>query len=656
MMQEDKHIKGEKPMDQRLLEKNLFEIMTSHPRPQLYRSDYVIINDGWTLNNRAIKLPYPPEAVLSGYEGPDESVLFYEKHFELPKEWKEDMEGKRVLLHIGAADQVARVYLNGKFLGEHTGGYLPFSMDITKVVGNDDNVLKVDVTDRNIHLIPYGKQSKSPSGMWYTGISGIWKTVWLERVPENYVKRIKLTPDLNGCTFELFKNEASEDEHFSVEITGLSKYGAKCETFEDRKYVFSGTKAYVAFSDPKLWTTEEPWLYSALIRSGEDEFLTYFALRTVSIQKVRGLPRVMLNNEPVFLNGVLDQGYFDEGIYVPEKFSAYDRDIKNMRALGFNMLRKHLKIEPEYFYCACDRLGMLVMQDMVQNGNYSFFLDTLLPYFQGWRRPDKNILGLGADRKTERTRRYLFAQHTKNTVVELYNHPSIIAWTVFNEGWGQFESDRFYEGIKRIDHTRLIDTTSGWYRQKKSDFDSRHQYFRNRQLVPEGGKPLFISECGGFGYDVKGDYTEINLRQYRSERIAENMKKFEDKMHRMGENVDRAIDLMKLPDRKIEAVEMMDLIRKRGREKYGKTFQYGSACADEDELTDRIIRMYKEMVFPALKKGLCGIVYTQLSDVEGELNGLYTYDREVLKADGDRLRKNAARLYETYLVLTEDER
>ncbi len=328
----------------------------------------------------------------------------------------------------------------------------------------------------------------------------------------------------------------------------------------------------MAFSDPKLWTTEEPWLYSALIRSGEDEFLTYFALRTVSIQKVRGLPRVMLNNQPVFLNGVLDQGYFDEGIYVPEKFSAYDRDIKNMRALGFNMLRKHLKIEPEYFYSACDRLGMLVMQDMVQNGNYSFFLDTLLPYFQGWRRPDKNILGLGADRKTERTRRYLFAQHTKNTVVELYNHPSIIAWTVFNEGWGQFESDRFYEGIKRIDHTRLIDTTSGWYRQKKSDFDSRHQYFRNRQLVPEGGKPLFISECGGFGYDVTGDYTEINLRQYRSERIAENMKKFEDKMHRMGENVDRAIDLMKLPDRKIEAVEMMELIRKRGRGKNGKNF------------------------------------------------------------------------------------
>lgn len=647
-------IEGEKPMDSKLMKKNLFEIMRSHPRPQLYRSEYVIINDGWTLNNRAIKLPYPPESKLSGYEGPNESVLFYEKHFELPKEWEADMEGKRVILHIGAADQIARVYLNGKYLGEHIGGYLPFSIDITGAVTGGDNVLKVDVTDKNIHLIPYGKQSKNPAGMWYTGISGIWKSVWIERVPENYVKRIKLTPDLNGCTFELFKNEASEDEHFSVEITGLSKYGAKSETFEDRKYVFSGTKAYVAFSDPKLWTIEEPWLYSALIRCGEDEFLTYFALRTVSVQKVNGLPRVMLNNRPVFLNGVLDQGYFDDGIYVPSRAAAYDRDIKNMRALGFNMLRKHLKIEPDYFYAACDRLGMLVMQDMVQSGNYSFFLDTLLPYFQGLRRPDKDILGLGADRKTERTRRYIFAQHTKNTVVELYNHPSIIAWTVFNEGWGQFESDRFYEGIKRIDKTRLIDTTSGWFRQKKSDFDSRHQYFRNRQLVPEGGKPLLISECGGFGYDVTGDYAEINLRQYRSERLAENMKKFEEKIHRMGENVDRAIDLMKLPDRKIEAVEMMDLIRKKGREKYGKTFQYGSGCKDEDELTDRIIRMYKEMVFPAMSKGLCGIVYTQLSDVEGELNGLYTYDRDVLKVDGDRLRKNAARLYETYLVLTED--
>lgn len=638
------------------MERNLFEIMRSHPRPQLYRSEYVIINDGWTLNNRDIKLPYPPESSLSGYEGPDESVLFYEKHFDLPKEWIDDMEDKRVLLHIGAADQIARIYMNGTFLGEHIGGYLPFSLDITSVVKNSDNVLKVDVTDRNIHLIPYGKQSKNPAGMWYTGISGIWKTVWLERVPNDYVKRIKLTPDLNGCTFELFKNEGSEKEGFSVEITGLSKYGTKSEVFEDRKYVFSGTKAYVAFSDPKLWTIEEPWLYSAKIRSGEDEFLTYFALRTVSIQEVRGLPRVMLNNEPVFLNGVLDQGYFDDGIYVPERFSYYDRDIKNMKALGFNMLRKHLKVEPEYFYAACDRLGMLVMQDMVQNGNYNFFLDTLLPYFQGGRRPDKGVLGLGADRKTERTRRYIFAQHTKKTVVELFNHPSIIAWTVFNEGWGQFESDRFYEGIRRIDRTRLIDTTSGWYRQKKSDFDSRHQYFRNRQLVPEMGKPLLISECGGYGYDVTGDYAEINLRQYRSERIAENMKKFEEKIHKMGENVDKAIDLMKLPDRKIEAVEMMDLIRKNRREKYGQTFQYGAGCGDEDELTDRIIRMYKEMVFPALEKGLCGIVYTQLSDVEGELNGLYTYDRTVLKVDGDRMRKNAARLYETYYTLTENEK
>ena len=241
-------------------------------------------------------------------------------------------------------------------------------------------------------------------------------------------------------------------------------------------------------------------------------------------------------------------------------------------------------------------------------------------------------------------------------MVELFNHPSIIAWTVFNEGWGQFESDRFYEGIRRIDRTRLIDTTSGWYRQKKSDFDSRHQYFRNRQLVPEMGKPLLISECGGYGYDVTGDYAEINLRQYRSERIAENMKKFEEKMHKMGENVDKAIDLMKLPDRKIEAVEMMDLIRKNRREKYGQTFQYGAGCGDEDELTDRIIRMYKEMVFPALEKGLCGIVYTQLSDVEGEVNGLYTYDRTVLKVDGDRMRKNAARLYETYYTLTENEK
>ncbi len=282
-----------------------------------------------------------------------------------------------------------------------------------------------------------------------------------------------------------------------------------------------------------------------------------------------------LNGEPVFLHGVLDQGYFKDGIFLPETEEGYDEDILRMKELGFNLLRKHIKVEPEYFYYACDKLGMLVMQDMVNNGSYSFVRDTALPTVGFKKRSDKKL------NRSQKVRD-VFRLHTKETIEHLYNHPCIVAYTIFNEGWGQFLADEMYDMVKGLDATRLVDATSGWFAQKKSDFDSEHIYFRLKKLrVKE--RPLFLSECGGYQYMIKD--------------------------HFFGE----------------------------------KEYGYG-ACEDSDELTSRIEEMYEKMLLPYIADGVCGCVYTQLSDVEGEINGMYTYDRKVCKVDKKRMQKIAEKL------------
>ena len=305
---------------------------------------------------------------------------------------------------------------------------------------------------------------------------------------------------------------------------------------------------------------------------GEDCVESYFALRKIDIRNIAGVNRVCLNEEPVFMHGVLDQGYFPEGIYLPKEEEEYERDILRMKSLGYNMLRKHIKVEPECFYYYCDLHGMLVMQDMVNNGHYSYIPETVLPTIGFKKRSD--IGGLFRRERQNagplQDRKDFFREHTRETIAHLYNHPCIVAYTIFNEGWGQFDSDSFYEEVKALDPTRLIDSTSGWFAQEKSDFDSEHIYFRSENLQPKV-RPMFLSECGGFSLAVEG--------------------------HRFNTE---------------------------------KSYGYG-ACKSREELTEKIMAMYRKMVLPAIEKGLCGCVYTQLSDVEDEINGLYTYDREICK-------------------------
>lgn len=534
----------------------------NYPRPQLKRANFKILNGFWKLNAQKIIVPFPPQSKLSEYSDNITDNLVYEYDFDMP----ESFTLKRTLIHFGAVDQIAEVWLNDNLIGRHEGGYLPFSFDITEFINPHNNKLIIKVTDSLSTDYPYGKQSQKRGGMWYTPISGIWQTVWLENVPEQYIHNIIITPDKNGVT---------------VKCIGINNFKAIVELENDTLTLASPTDTlYINFSDavsdngknitPCLWTMNNPYLYNMTIISDEDKIETYFALRTIEILDIKGVQRVCLNGEPIFLHGVLDQGYYEDGIYLPKEAAEYERDIIRMKELGFNTLRKHIKIEPEVFYYYCDKHGMLVMQDMVNNGHYSFLKDTALPTIGLRKRNDRK------KNTRDEFRREIFKKHMIDTIQQLYNHPCIICYSIFNEGWGQFESDKMYELAKSTDSTRLYDTTSGWFAHIKSDFDSEHIYFITRKLHPKK-RPMLLSECGGYTYKIEGHCFN--------------------------------------PD---------------------KSYGYGT-CKNASELTDRIISMYHKMVLPAIPDGLCGCIYTQLSDVEDEINGFYTYDRALCKVDSKKL-------------------
>ena len=556
-----------------------------YPRPQMRRDKYCLLNGTWKCNGSDILVPFAPQAPLSGYGKKVDDKLVYEKTFVIPK----DFNKEKILLHFGAVDQITTVWVNGEKVGSHEGGYLPFSFDITKVVKRDgENQLKVEVIDTLSKDYPYGKQTKKRGGMWYTPVSGIWQTVWLEEVPGTYIEKIIMTPDLKGVDIELIVNGDNQEDvnnacgkatefDVSVELEPGNVVTKHFEGIKGRLEIEGVTDKKGKAHTAKLWTTETPHLYSINITCGEDSVDSYFALRTIAIEKQNGVNRVVLNGKTIFMHAVLDQGYFCDGLFLPAKAEEYEKDILRMKELGYNMLRKHIKVEPESFYYACDGLGMLVMQDMVNNGGYNFIFDTALPTF-GFKTKN-DVKG-----KIEGKQKEFFKQHTKETIEHLYNHPSIVAYTIFNEGWGQFNSDEMYDYVKKLDPTRLADATSGWFAQKKNDFDSEHIYFKVIPLEPKE-RPLFVSECGGYTMAVDGHY-------------------------------------------------------------YSKYAQYGYGASDTKEaLTKDIVYMYENMIIPDVKNGVCGCVYTQLSDVEDEINGLYTYDRKVCKVVKEDMLSMAEKLY-----------
>lgn len=613
-----------------------------YPRPQMIRDNYRILNEDWTLDGNPIRLPFPPQAAASGYEGEIRDDLSYELHFSLRLGWhnqrgdlipcpltpqkleKKDSKTsssparkKRILLHFGAVDQYCLVFLNEKLVGSHRGGYLAFCFDITDAL-EEDNVLKVIATDSLSPVYPYGKQSKKPKGMWYTPVSGIWQEVWMEAVPERHADRLEILSDQKSALIraydasgeiisidraDLLAPVSREGTGESISRGKMGKSISKGEARTSMSKVESGESMskeearesisqekcsdgsiLIHFARPHLWSPADPFLYRLRLAIGEDEIETYLGLRTVSMEG----GKICCNGEPVYLHGLLDQGYWPQGIYLPETNGAYLEDIQGALELGFNCLRKHIKLEPERFYYACDAMGMLVLQDMVNSGKYDFMRDTALPNYGKLNRADDEANALRLPGEDEIERRAFFEQHLAGTIDQLRNHPSIIAYTIFNEGWGQYDADRLYRLVKEKDPGRLVDATSGWYAQKLSDFDSQHNYHRSYTLQARD-KPLFLSECGGYTLAVEGHCMQ--------------------------------------------------------KKRYG----YGSDKKNPAELQEAVERLYRDIILPAIRQqGLVGSIYTQISDVEGEINGVFTYDRAVCKLDRDLMRALAGDLQEAF--------
>ncbi|MBR5295221.1 MAG: glycoside hydrolase family 2 [Clostridia bacterium] len=546
---------------------------SDYPRPSLKRSSYFCLNGEWdfwtkekeTVSSRKkILVPFPPESRLSGIEKSfgKETVLFYERTFTLPENFIND----RVFLHFGAVDQSSEVFINGQKVGENHGGYLPFFFDITPYLKNGENKISVQVKDPLDRKFPYGKQTEKPSGMWYTSVSGIWQTVWLESVPKNHIKNLKIVTTDKEAT--IFVNGGEEKKKLI-----LHGFGSATE------YHFSGNCFKLSLPNGKMWSPEEPNLYSFSILSGEDRVESYFALRKISVEKIGETPLLFLNGKPYYFHGVLDQGYFPDGIFLPASSRGYREDILKMKKCGFNLLRKHIKLEPEIFYYECDRLGIAIFQDMINNGKYSFFRDTLLP-----------TLGIKKGIRVKRTKeeKEEFLKTCIGIQKVLHNHPSVLYYTIFNEGWGQFDSDFCYDLLKKEDPSRICDTTSGWFFETKSDVDSHHIYFKKLKLPIPSEKPAVLSEFGGFSCKIKGH-------------------SFLDK----GE--------------------------------YGYRF-----FKDKKEWAKAIETLYEKEVLPLAEKGLCATVLTQLSDVEEETNGILTYDRKITKAEPEKFFSLAKKIKDAF--------
>ncbi len=537
-----------------------------YPREQMKRESFLCLNAYWSLSVGIkgevdyvgeILVPFPPESEASGIERITKKgeTLIYQRVFELEP-------NGRTLIHFGAVDTVCRVFINSKPAGEHSGGYLPFTLDITELVCRGENTVTVTVEDPLSHDYAWGKQKHKRGGMWYTPVSGIWQSVWIESVPEHYIESLKLTPTLSSVTVETVGGE-----------------NMKTLIFEGREYTYEGERFTLEVDSPHLWTPEDPYLYTFELVCGQDKISSYFALRTVTVEERRGVSYICLNCSPYFFHGLLDQGYYPEGIYTPASAEAYLFDILEMKRLGFNMLRKHIKIEPDIFYYYCDKYGMIVFQDMVNNGGYNFLLDTALPTV-GIRR----YLSRPASKK----RQQIFMEDAVNTVKLLYNHPSVVYYTIFNEGWGQHKATKVYRALKPLDTTRVWDTASGWFKDCESDVQSEHIYFKPVRLKGVKGRPMVLSEFGGYS--------------------------------------------CKLPEHSFNLA---------------KTYGY-KTCETTEGFTEDICKLYRDEIIPMIEKGLCATVLTQVSDVEDETNGIVTYDRRRIKPIPEKMQTLSKELFTAF--------
>ena len=568
-------------------------VLEEYPRPQLRRENYTILNGYWDYGitgaeaewpkawDGKILVPFSPESVLSGVNRqlqPDEA-LWYERKIVISGEAEGGSENDRTILHFGAVDQSCTVFVNGREIGSHNGGFYGFSFDITDALKIGENTLTVkvrDVSDTSWHS--RGKQKLKNGGIFYTAQSGIWQTVWMERVPQTHIRNLWITP----CYDEKAVDISVEMSSFGDCFGGNDAVGDKIQSEKINVEIFAGdtcifagefteNRFLIPIRDMISWTPENPFLYDLTVTVGEDKADSYFAMRCFTREvDGKGIPRLCLNHEPYFMNGVLDQGYWPDGLMTAPSDEALIYDIETIKKLGFNMLRKHCKLEPMRWYYHCDRLGMIVWQDMLNGGtDYHMagvcYLPTILP---GIRIKDSHY---GFFSRRDEEGRQEWRDECEMTIRQLYNCPSVAAWVVFNEGWGQFDADAGVELVKSLDQTRLIDQASGWFDQKGGDMRSIHNYFRRQKVEKDKyGRAFVVSEYGGYAWCVPGHSYSEGVFGYRN-------------------------------------------------------------YTDKDALDAGYRRLMDEEIMPLVEQGLAGAVYTQVSDIEEEVNGLMTYDRKVIK-------------------------
>ena len=576
--------------------------LAEYPRPAMRRDSCEILNGPWQYAitqtaeypaawQGSILVPYSPEAPASGVGRTLQpgQWLHYHRLFAPPAG-----EGGRVLLHFGAVDYACAVQVNGHLAGGHRGGYWPFTLDITDLLnGTGRNSLWVAVQDPTGHgTQARGKQTLKPGGMFYPAQSGIWQTVWLERVPDNYIQTLTVTPDYDARTVTVRVHTAMPGG--AVNLWAVVRAGG-VTIAEDWGSDEADRDGEVTLSIPEEhffpWSPDTPFLYDLTVgttqgeEAGFDTVHSYFALRKWSCAPdAHGVLRFCLNDKPLLLNGLLDQGYWPEGLYTPPSDAAVERELSEVKALGFNLLRKHAKIEPQRWYYHCDRLGLIVWQDIVNGGSaynlwfVTYLTNVLQPLLR--RFPDgKAAYSLLSRAKPAGREEY--AHELADTVQALRCHPCIACWVPFNEGWGQFDAGKAVQALRALDGTRLVDEASGWFDQGGGDVHSLHNYFYPLRIRPQK-RTVALSEYGGIAWPMPG------------------------------------------------------------HEPPHKTYGYGTA-KDRQELTARYKKLQLKTVLPQLEKGLSALVYTQLTDVEDEVNGLFTYDRAAVKPDANAVRSvNAA--------------
>ncbi|KAJ5550865.1 hypothetical protein N7535_001196 [Penicillium sp. DV-2018c] len=561
-----------------------------YPRPLLQRSQWKNLNGIWKYQNAAsldavqsppfgeeleqeVLIPSCLESALSGIQADSALYSWFSTSFDVSPSW----EGEQVVLNFGAVDYEATVFVNGKEAGFHRGGYFRFSLDVTEHLKfgekNELLVFAHDPTDSDDYVIPIGKQTLRPSHIFYTPCSGIWQSVWLEAAPANHITQLDIDADMHGQV-NITVHSSAEDTSAQAEVT-VHKDGKTVATHKgptNKPFQFK-------VSSPKLWSPDSPELYDVIVKLGKDKVESYTGFRTISRGKVDGIERPLLNGEFIFMFGTLDQGYWPDGLYTPPNLEAMVYDLKFLKKLGFNMVRKHIKVETDLFYRACDEIGLLVIQDMPS------------------LRPLQNVLP-NEEQQVE------FERQMDLLVNQFKSYPSIVTWVVYNEGWGQitdyYPEFALTDRVRQLDPTRLVDSTTGWYDHGAGDFSDNHHYAN-----PQCGTPFYSTASSpydpkriGFQGEFGGIGTNVSVEHLW--------------------NNQAAIDTI---DQTYEIDETIDAWNYRSHRLL-------------DDLEDQV-RLY----------ACSGGVWTQTTDVEGEVNGLMTYDRRLERVDVKQWQKDIKALY-----------